>query len=335
MFKYMYKYLKNILFSFILVLLMTGTAMASSTDLSIRLSQPKSPTNQDTFGITFVSLDILDRPITVRCFKKGPSDGAFSQFGGDITVSAGGNTGNCDVNSSILNTAGTYQFYATATAGSDTATSTTDTVDFNTSGPGTPSDFSKDKSSCTYTIKYKTADDGGKTVKVELYRSSDNVFTADSGSRVDTHFVGSNTTDTFTNIVPDCNKDYFFVLRAFDSFGNGSGLVGDSSVTVTTGTTTTTTGVTPAEGGAIAAGNQAGNVISKETITPTEEKVTPSSEEQKTGEKEVKGASEVNIWNKLNELLSSKKVQLGLGLVAIFAVLFFLYKTGKLKKFIK
>lgn len=318
---------------------MTDTAFAVVTNsTSIRLEQPKSPTNQDSFNVIFVALDTnSSQPVSVQCYKSGPTDGGvFSPFGGVITLpDTGGNTGNCQVTSSVINEGnGQYNFRAVVTTGSTTPTSNEVSVNFNSGGPGTPGDFSKDKSSCTYTIKYKTADDGGKTVKVELYRSSDNVFTADSGTRVDTHFVGSNTTDTFTNTVSDCNKDYFFVLRAFDSFGNGSGLVGDSSVTVTTGTATTTTVVTPAGSGAIAAGNRTGNIISKETTVPKEEKITPS-KEQKTGEGEVKGASEVNIWNKLGELLSSKKVKLGLGLAALFAVLFFLYKTGKLKKFIK
>src|SRR5436190_17334557 len=96
------------------VLVFASQVFAASGFTSIRLSQPKSPTNQNNFKITFVTLDTQNNALTVECFKKGPSDGAFSQFGGDIAVAAGGNTGTCDVDGSIVSAAGTYSFYATA-----------------------------------------------------------------------------------------------------------------------------------------------------------------------------------------------------------------------------
>ncbi len=283
----MLKKLFTFFFLSILVLLFVRQPVNAAGSLAVRIEQPKSPTNQSSFNLVFVTLDIEGRPITVKCYEKGPADGAFTQFAGNIDVSAGGNTGNCPVDSSILNTNGTYQFYAVATAGSDTAVSATDTVDFNTSGPGTPSDFNKSKiNSCEYKIAYKTADDGGKTVKVELYRSDSNTFSADSGTRVDSHSIGSNSTDSFTNSVPDCNKEYFYVLRAFDSFGNGSGLVGDASVTITTTTTANTSveQVAPASGAiAVASANGNGNVLGQEGV-----KTTPES--QNNPQEEVKGA---------------------------------------------
>lgn len=326
----MIKKLFSILSISLFILFLTGQVADAAGNLAIRIEQPKSPTNQDAFNLVFVTLDIQGQAITVKCFKKGPTDVVFTQFGGDIAVSDGGNTGNCPVNSSIMNTAGTYQFFATATANSDVSTSTIDSVDFNTSsGPGTPSNFSKDRiDSCQYKISYKTADDGGKTVKVELYRSDNQTFTADSGTRVDTHTIGSNTTDSFTNSVPDCNKEYFYVLRAFDSFGNGSGLVGDSSVTITTttGATTTTAGATAPAAGAIVLASNPG----AETLGQQAEEIT-ASEEDKTQE-EVKGVQTKETPSaKLGETAISLKnlALLGIPVIIIATIVFYVYSKRK------
>lgn len=248
---------------------------AAPPTLDIRIEQPKSPTNVNNLKVNFVALDRLGRSITVQCYKKGPSDGAFAQFGPTITLSAGGNTANCEPNT-VLSSDGTYEFYAYATAGSDTDTSPTVTVDYNTSGPGTPTNYSKDHpTSCTYKITFRTADDAGKTVRADLYRSDATSFTADVAHRVDQRFIGSNTDVEILNTVPDCAKTYYYAVRAFDSASNGSGIVGDSVVTVTTTssttttTTSTTTGATGTNQGAVQTGNTGGNVLGTETGTDT------------------------------------------------------------------
>lgn len=210
--------------------------------LSIRLEQPKTPTNQNSFGIVFVALDLAKRDVTVTCQKQGPSDGGFVTFGGVQTFPNGGNTGTCTVDSSILTTAGTYTFKTVASANGNTAEDSV-TVQYNTEGPGDPRDYGKSKpSACEYKIHFKTADDSGKTVKVEIYRSEDTSFTANSGTRVSTVAIGSNTEHDET-ISGTCDKTYYFAVRAFDSSGNGSNVVGDSEthVTVTQKTSTTTT----------------------------------------------------------------------------------------------
>lgn len=229
--------------------------------MSIKLEAPKSPTNLTSLNLTFVVLDYSSTggAITAKCYKKGPSDGAFSQFDGDKAISAGGNTATCVAN---LNTEGTYQFYVTATnTAAETVQSDTRSVEFKTSGPGTPTSYSKSRvNACDYKISFHTADDSGKTVKVEVYRSSNTTFTADDGSRVDTITIGSNADGSSTTTPPNCNTDYFFAVRAFDSSGNGSGLIGDSVTTTTTTTTVTGASGTTGAAGAIPAGTN-GNVL--------------------------------------------------------------------------
>ena len=77
-----------------------------------------------------------------------------------------------------------------------------------------------------------------------LYRSDSLSFTADGGSQVESRSVGSDTWVEMINSVPDCNKNYYFVVRAFDSTGNGSGIIGDEVTVTTSSTTTSSTGTT-------------------------------------------------------------------------------------------
>jgi hypothetical protein len=259
---------KLLLLVLALPLMFASIAGAAAGDVSVDIQTPKSSTKDNSFTINFVALDIQDRAITVKCFKKGPTDGGFSQFGSDIVLTAGGNTDYCDVTNAVVSQQGTYQFYVTATANGDTATSAIVSVDYNTDGPGTPTDYQKHiVTSCQYRIHFKTADDGGKTVKVEVYRSENTSFTADAGTRVATVGVGSNETRDVLNDKADCSKDYYFVVRAFDSAGNGSGIVGDNETTVTTTTTTTTASPAPA----VAAGTPTGTVLGEEEGATDEE----------------------------------------------------------------
>jgi len=106
---------------------------------------------------------------------------------------------------------------------------------------------------------------------VEIYRSENKSFGVDSGSRVDTITIGSNTDGQSITTPPSCSKDYYFGIRAFDSAGNGSNVIGDSIVkfTTTTTSTTTTAGTSPTVQGAIEIPG-AGAVLGKETESSTE-----------------------------------------------------------------
>lgn len=247
----MFKKFATTLLLFVASLGLAGHAYAA---VSIRVEQPKTPTNQSSFPINFVALDTNGGPITVTCYKKGPSDGALVQFGSPIVLSAGGNTGNCNVDGSILNENGGYLFEVRTDSGAlDNAT-----VTYNTSGPGDVRDYSKNHTnSCEYTIHFKSAADSGKTVKVEVYRSESVPFNADSGSRIQTVPVGSDETRDVTNTPPDCSKTYYYAVRAFDSSGNGSALIGDD---VNTTTVINPTG-SPAQGAAIPVSSTNGNVL--------------------------------------------------------------------------
>ncbi|MDP3998056.1 MAG: hypothetical protein Q8P89_00360 [bacterium] len=314
--------------AFISTLLLTGAVWAA--DVSVRLEDPKTPTNQDTFDLTFVVLDIQNRPSTVKCFKKGPGESSASQFGSDINLAAGGMTSRCHASSSIISAKGSYEFFVTAQAGSETVTSPTVTVDFDNSTPDTPVNYKKEKhSSCQYTILFKTGNDSGKTAKVELYRSDKSEFEVNSTTRVGSLNIGSNQEGSFEDTIPDCAKEYFYVIRAFSSIGNGSGIIGDSVVKVVTSTIETSTTQTV---GAIAVsqgGVLSGDVLGEEEKKEGEGEIGKSPEGTAAGG-EVKAASEENQVD-LSPKETFTRRNIGLGIVAflILVTVLSLYRRKK------
>lgn len=313
------KMLTKILLGVFAVFLFAGTSFAA---ISIRLQQPATPTNQNTFNITFVALDTDSNPITVQCQKKGPSDGSFINFGSLITLSAGGNTDVCQVNSSIVNTNGTYQFQTIANG---SVTSNTVSVNFNNSTPDVPTNYSKEKpNACTYKISFRTANDSGKTVKVVLYRSSEVSFNLDSGHQVNSLNIGSDTDGSMTdNISPNCDTNYYYVIRAFDTYGNASGAVGDSNTTTTiiNPTTTQTQGAIPVGGtGGSVLGTGTGTSGTKEVLGTQSAKPTTAEEKSSIGQNPVASAT--------NWISTHKKISL-LVFILLGAIAYYLYRRYK------
>lgn len=241
------KIISGFLLAFIGYGFVVSPIQAISPNLFIRLQEPKAYVNTTDLNLKFVTLDIAARPITVKCFKKGPTESAFSQFGADIAVTAGGNSDQCNL-ASVINTPGTYQFKTEAYADTETAVSNSVFFDYQNSTPGTPTEYSKSvlDNHCDYTIKFRTANDDGRTVKVEIYRSTNPAFSANNESLVHSISVGSDQFREVNNSVPDCSQTYYYAIRAFDTYGNGSGVIGDTLVkTVVSGDTTIVTATNP------------------------------------------------------------------------------------------
>jgi hypothetical protein len=212
-----------------------------SENLYINLESPSSPTNKDKFNLTFTTLDTLGRALTVKCFKVNP-DNSEVQLGSDVSITAGGNSGECTLeNSPLTENDKTYYFYAIASAGGESYRSDTVAVIYDNSGPGTPTDYSKDKQgTCNFKINFRASHDGNTNI-IRIYRADVTKFIADAGSQVGQVGISPDQKGSFTDVnVPDCNKTYYYVVRAFDTSGNGSALIGDS-VTVYTSTTNATT----------------------------------------------------------------------------------------------
>ena len=179
-------------------------------------------------------------------------------------------------------------------------------------------DYNKSKNACEYTIHFKTANDSGATVKVEVYRSDSVPFNADSGSRIQTITIGSDTQKDTTDTPPDCSKSYYYAVRAFDSAGNGSALVGDnvSNITVINPTPGQAQGAIPVSGGqgGSVLGQEAGPVGATGVSGDTLGETSPSAEVVDLEKKEEDKAA------------LAKKLMVGGGILALGAALYAFFK---------
>lgn len=309
------------------------TSQVNASDISVRLSEPKTPTKNSDFKLVFTVLDLTDsdNPINARCYYKNSLAGAWTQFDSDKTISAGGNTDSCQVNSSVVKENNkTYYFKVMATNGGasdDSELQGLVSVTFDDRDPSVPTNYKKEKiGSCQYKISFKTADDG-MTTRIEVYRSDSTTMSLDGSTRVGDVAVSTNTDGSFTETVPDCNKTYYYVIRAFNVAGNASGPIGDS-VTITSSTTLTQ--VQQTEGGAIPVtnvtlpqGGQSGQVLGEEksaTVSPT----------QATGKGDIKGISTASKTKNFFE--KNKYYILGLLALAVVALLYASVKKNKDQK---
>ncbi len=254
--------------------------LAATSALSVKIGIPESPTKNTDFKIGFVALDIDGRLVTAQCYKEGVPDAAV---GTEFAPKNGGNSGNCVIDSSVMPTDGVYKFFVKIQSGIDEINSDLAIVELKTGLPGTPLNYDRDNiNNCEKKISFRTANDG-VTAVVELYRSTETDFTADNSTRVADLAIGPGQDGNFTDIVPDCNEDYFYAIRAFDALGNGSEVVGDIKEKTRTRTRTKTVintvpgAIIPAAttGGETAAGGETTGEVSGET----------ANEQQKEAEK--------------------------------------------------
>ncbi len=296
-----------------------GSVLASSP-LSVRLESPKSPSNQTGYNITFVVLDNANRIVSVDCLVQKPGEGSFNNFASGVNLPAGGGSGTCST-SGVFNAEGSYNFKVVAHAGTDSAEDLV-SVNYYVGGPDTPTDYSKNRSSsCQYEIKFHTANDSGRTVKVEIYRSENASFTADSGTKAGEVGIGSNQDGSFTDSIPDCNKNYYYAIRAFDSAGNGSGVIGDST------TVTILTSPSPAAGAlAISGGTGTGTGGAGEILG---EQASPTPEATAEGQVESATTAPDSQAGPLGGLLNLKNILLAIGVLLVLGLAYYTYRQTR------
>jgi cysteine-rich repeat protein len=293
--------------SFMVLILVFGLLLplpafaAQSENMYVRLEAPSTPTNLSQFKLDYVALDMLGRELSLQCIKINP-DNSETQIGQTQVLKAGGNSGICDLSASPLIESGKdYSFYIKASAGGEDFNSDVVGVRYDTNTPGTPSDFGKDHpDACKYVIKFRAANDN-RTVKIQIYRSDKTEFTADGGTKVGEVGIQPDKSGSYTDVVSECAKTYYYVVRAFDDAGNGSGLTGDSVTVTTSSTSTSTTTVLDPQ---IVSTSNIAPVSSTETPT-----VTPSKDigTSTVPDGNVLGSKVVNLASNVKKVVSSNK----------------------------
>lgn len=323
-----------LLVSGLLFSLSTGGALAGITPImSVRLEKPHSPVN-GPFKLTFVAMEINGLDMSAKCLKKYSSDANFSQFGPTITVTSGGNTYSCQVDSNVLAGDGTYEFMVEVSAGGATQVSNKESVVYDGGIPGKPKYVEKDKKGdCKYEVVFKTADDGGETSYVEIYRDDDKEFTVGDSKRIKTITIGSNQKSSFIDQLygSECANTPYYAIRAFNSVGTPSSVraeeVTKTESAVVEGETTRTTGAIPAAGGQVAEVGE--GATGQQVVLPGGEgKEGTTSEGEETpevlGETEEKGGEGSTAKEIAQTGVSSflRPALLGLGILGVIIIVY-------------
>jgi len=198
------------------------------SNIAVKMSELKSPTNLKNFSLSFVVLDIQNRDLIAKCFIKKPNSFSFVQFDSTKNILAGGNSGECNVNSSDLNNVGNYEFYVSIETSGEIVNSNIVKIDFDDQVPEKIVFYQKinQADKCSFEIKFKTANDN-QTNKVVLYRLTDENLVINNDTKISEKAMSPNQEGSFFVSNPDCNKNYYFFLRAFDNANNSSEIVGD------------------------------------------------------------------------------------------------------------
>lgn len=211
---------------------------AVAEKVEVKIGMPQSPTNKDSFNISFVALNLTGDPIEIKCYEE--TKGLFATYIAE--------RGNCPVDDTIITTSGTYKFYVTAKTGSTTAQSSTVTVVVDLDMPTPITSYTKTQGPCSYILTFTT----GNGSKVQIFRSTVQPFIANASTLIKELSVLPNQNVTYTDIVPVCDQEYFYAIRTVDTVGNPSVIVTDAIVktvqapptTTTPATTVTTPGTT-------------------------------------------------------------------------------------------
>ncbi len=309
-------------------------ALAEAAGLSVKIETPEAVMTTENFKIGFATLDVMGRDLEVQCFVVGNAS-PFATYA--LDSSFGGNAGDCEVNSLVVPTDGSYEFFVRVNAAGEspeTVESEHVMVTVATDRPGTPTNYDRDENDCQVTLSFTTANDGGKTVKVELYHSEDNPFIANSSTKVNEQMIGSNTNGSFTESLPGCDDDVFYAIRAVAGNGNGSDFVGDVDVDTETTTSTRTrvnTVVVPATGGsALPVGATEGTAGSVQGAS-TETTETSGEEGENTGDEgevlgEMTEEKEATDDQKIVQTLKDHPWLTALGLTALFLLVRYGYR---------
>jgi hypothetical protein len=200
-------------------------AYAVTTSLNVKIAEPKTPTAKSKFDIGFVTLDSDGKNVTVEC--KESSYGTFQTH----ALRPGGDSGVCNVDEKVITKSGIYEFFVIAKTSSGSVTSQKVKVEVLLDTPSPVEEYEKTKKSCTYELNFTTPNEQNIS-KVQIFRSETNTFTADQTTLVEEISVTPNQKVTYTDTLPDCEKDFYYALRTLNKVNNTSSFVVDETVQV-------------------------------------------------------------------------------------------------------
>lgn len=295
----------------------------AAPEIIANISQPQTPTNQSSLNIVYSVQDILERNLNIQCYRTG-----YGAVGLPHTT----NSGYCNITNDVISVDGTYEFYIVVTPETGTpVTSNKVSVVIDRVGPSPVVGYTKTTNSCVNTLSFTTANDGGQTTGIQIFRSTTLSFTADDSTFIKLIApVTSNQAITYQDTPPTCDKPYYYGIRAIDNAGNISASIGDKVVVTTilppvvtptqqgtvAGTETTSNTTTPTSTNTGSTGTGTGTTTSTDTgatNTNTSDTTTP---QDTSGDVKGTTTQSNNVWSWL------KYVLIGIGVVALAGVVY-------------
>ncbi len=277
------------IFSLLSVALIAGFLLAAPTQAIFKLALSPIPEYQKSanFRLYYTYIDTEDNEATVNLYVQKEGDGWRQTKDRNKTkVSDYFQIEDADIYAGE----GKYNFYAQAKVGSLPAqNSATVSVIIDRTSPDKVSDYKKERVGETSFRLSWTNPANDDFYRVFLYRSKDESFTADEGTKIGEAGGAPGEKMSFENSSLEKDTNYYYALRAIDRAGNSSDLVTDAPGKVVAGevtviTTAATTAPTPTgAAGAIlgkeekekeAAGGEEGAEENKEGIISAEGEAT-------------------------------------------------------------
>ena len=225
---------KIFLFAFgLLALFISSVKTASAGQLKLVLSPLPSYEKINDFRVYYTYLETSNETATVNLYiQKEGKDWRQTNDKDKTSVS-----GYFQIQSTDLyDGEGKYNFYSQAVTSGETVNSATVSTTYDTTPPGSVSDYGKSKINAdNYELKWKNPSDSDFE-RVYIYRSREKSFTADDGTKVGEVFGGPGESKVWGNgSLEDPNAEYYYAIRAVDRAGNASGVVTDAPGTVVEG----------------------------------------------------------------------------------------------------
>ncbi len=319
------------IFSLLSVALIAGFLLAAPTQAIFKLVLSPIPEYQKSanFRLYYTYIDTDDNEALVNLYVQKEGDGWRQTKDRNKTeVSDYFQIEDADIYAGE----GKYNFYAQAKVGSLPAqNSATVSVIIDHTNPGKVSDYKKERvGETSYRLSW-TNPANDDFYHVFLYRSKDESFTADEGTKIGEAGGAPEEKMSFENSGLEKNTNYYYALRAIDRAGNSSDLVTDAPGKVVAGEVTVITAAVTATPAPTGTG---GTVLGKEEKEKEEAAAgTEGAEEGKEGTISAEGEATAPEGEVMGEAqsraLKDKLIIIIPAVVILIIVVFFFLRRRK------
>jgi hypothetical protein len=205
--------------SFLILLILFLFASAPVyADMSAILKQPDRETWNNRFEVTFSLNDRPAQPVSVKCFKQGPGEALFSNFGSELLLDATQNEGICKVDEEVIKKDGIYRLEVVARSGNTSVYSNVIQLNYADKKPLAPEATAMKLSDCEYELEIKS----NTLKKIDVFISSDSDVINHNSLIQSFNWPSGNESIKIRDTVEKCNLKYTYLVRGSDESGKST-----------------------------------------------------------------------------------------------------------------